>query len=194
MLAVHDFWPMITISIVPLFIIWIFETSGWSMSLFESTVNAKGSKPEYGLPSLSCISRVSSAVSPRVSGVLETKVNTRLFCVIKCCAISLKFSSVSAIVLLIVLCGTIIGVTIGSGVAIGVITGSGIVGVITGSGVGIVGTIGVTTGVTTGSGVDIIGTIGVIIDPVVTIGAVPVFTRVPVFSIGHRVGIVVLLL
>ncbi len=157
--AVHIFWPRIEISTDQLFIIWIVDISAWSVSFVERIVNEKGSKPEYGLPSLSFISRVSVATSPSLSGDLATSVATRSFCVIKCVAISLKFSKVSTSFLWSEFCDVGIGVfgTIISGVAgIGEIT-TGVVGTI-----GVVGCVGVmTVGIFT-VGIFTVGIVGVL--------------------------------
>jgi len=167
----------------------------WSESFVERIVNEKGSKPEYGFPSLSFISRVRVAASPSLSGDFVTSVATRSFCVIKCVAISLKFSKVSDNVLWSKFCEVVVGITgtTISGIVGGVRTTTGVVGTI-----GVVGCIGtVAVGGVTVGGI-IVGVIGVVIG---NICGTMIF--VPVFIIGSvespeviiwSVGTVVLLL
>lgn len=152
------------------------DISAWTESFVERMVNEKGSKPEYRFPSLSFISRVSIATSPSLSGDFETSVTTRLYCVIKWVAISLKFSKVSHKVLRSVSC------KIGVGIVGGTTTGTvGVVGVSIGA-MGIIGVVGVST-------VGVVGVVGTI-----TVGIVPVSTTGTVGIIIGCVGILVLLL
>jgi len=133
----------------------ILEISGFKVSFVESTVNAKGSKPEYFSQFLSCISNVSVATSPNLNGDFETSAIVKSFCVRKCSAISLRSSSLRVRFLLIDPCGTTTG-------SVGVVCGTttGFVGVVGGVTTGIVGV------------VDVIGTI------------VPVLTTVGLSTIG----------
>lgn len=95
----------------------ILEMLGWRRSFVESIVNENGSKPEYFSPVfLFFNSSLSVADSPTLRGDLEVTVITRLFCFIKCSAISLKSLNSRGIFLYIEFC-TIVGVsTITTGV------------------------------------------------------------------------------
>jgi len=150
--AVQLFWARIEISTDQLFIIWTFDISAWNESFVERIVNEKGSKPEYGFPSLSFISRVRVATSPSLRGDFAISITTRSFCVIKCVAISLKFSNVSGNFLCSEFCVIIV-------VGITGTTTSGIVGV-GGITTGVVGTIGV------------VGCVGTMIVGIFTVGIV----------------------
>ena len=119
-------------------------------------MNEKGSKPEYGSPEfLSLISSVTVATSPSLIGCLETSVIVISFCVMKCSAISLKFSNSRINFLFTESCGITTGTV---GMITGVVgTTTGVVGVV--GCVGCVGCVGVTTGVVGVVHVFIVGTI-----------------------------------
>ena len=153
----------------------MFDISVWNESFVESIVNENGNKPEYRFPSLSFISRVRFATSPSLSGDFVTSVATRLFCVIKCVAISLKFSKSSTKFLENEFCEIgvgIIGITTSGTVGVG-----GIMTGVVGTTIGFVGCVGtVTVGMVTVGGV-IVGVVGIVTGNICgTIVFAPVFT------------------
>ena len=164
----------------------------WSVSLVDSIVNKKGSKLDIGSPVfLSFISSVSVAVSPSLRGDFDTRVKVISFWVIKCCAISLRFSRVSDNFSLTIFC------TIGGTVGV-----MGIMGVGSWGGDTISGKVGTTGGIVSGTVGVTIGVVGVVIigvlseDGWVSIAGdwvVPV-SVLQVFTMGTTIGISVLLL
>lgn len=173
----------------------MFEISGWRESFVDMRENLKGRSHEYfSSVVLSCISRVIVAASQSFNGDLETTVMIILFCVIKCSAISLRFSNWRSIRLFTEVCGVIAGI-IGETITAGeVTTGAiGCVGVMGSTGVGVT-----ITGGRVGAewivlGIGCVGTVGVITGCMVVVHVV--ITGVDhVFTVGILSGTFVLLL
>jgi hypothetical protein len=89
----HVFCANIEMSVSPLLINLIFHIFDFNSSFVEMIPNEKGRSPEYFLAVvLFVISNVSVALSHRCNGEFDFNSKLKLFCVIKCFALSLIFS------------------------------------------------------------------------------------------------------